>query len=223
MLSYAVALVGVALLVMLYQRDRRHLRAQRAKFFDLCLNLFQAYRITQDGPVYPLLSGRYRDRQVRLAPLTDNMAWRKVPVLWLKVTVLQPNSYQGILDFLVRPGGVEVYSPSDELHHHLPLPEGWPEQALLCTDDPSAIPPLELITPHMGVFADVYMKELVITSRGVRLMRMIWQAKRLQYMVLREVSFEEIYLDSAIAKTLLDSAIDIADALSNAGSVERAA
>jgi hypothetical protein len=42
-------------------------------------------------------------------------------------------------------------------------------------------------------------------------------------MVLREVSFEEIYLDPAIAKTLLDSAIDIADALSNAGSVERAA
>jgi hypothetical protein len=223
MLSYAVALVSVALLVMLYQHDRRRLRAQRAKFFDLCLDLFQAYRVTQDGPVYPLLSGRYRDHEVRLAPLTDNMAWRKVPVLWLKVTVLQPNPYQSILDLLVRPGGVEVYSPSDELYHHLSLPEGWPEQALLCTDDPSAIPPLELITPHMAVFADVYMKELVVTSRGVRLMRMIWQAKRLHYMVLREVSFVEIYLDPAIAKTLLDAAIDIADALSKAGAVERAA
>ena len=75
----------------------------------------------------------------------------------------------------------------------------------------------------MGVFADVYMKELVATSRGVRLMRMIWQAKRLHYAVLREANFEEIYLDPIIARTLLDSATEIADALSNAGSVEQAA
>jgi hypothetical protein len=223
MLSYAVALVGIALLVILYQRDRRLLKKQRAKFFDLCLDLFQAYRVTQQGPVYPSLSGRYRDHEVRLRPLIDNMAWRKIPVLWLKVTVLKANSYPAILDFLVRPGGVEVYSPSDELHYHLPLPEGWPEHALLCTDDPSSIPPLSLITPHMALFADVYMKELIVTSRGVSLMRMIWQAKRLHYAVLREVKFEEIHLDPIIARTLLDSATEIADALSNAGSAEQAA
>ena len=44
MLSYAVALVSVALLVLLYRRDRRLVQAQRAKFFDLCLDLFQTYR-----------------------------------------------------------------------------------------------------------------------------------------------------------------------------------
>ena len=48
MLSYAVALVSVALLVMLYRRDRRLLKAKRAKFFGLCLDMFQAYRVTQD-------------------------------------------------------------------------------------------------------------------------------------------------------------------------------
>jgi hypothetical protein len=223
MLSYAVALVGVITLVMLYRRDRKSLQARRARFFDRCLDLFQSYRITQEGPTFPLLSGRYRDYEVRLVPVVDDMAWRKVPVLYLKVTVLKANRYRAILDLLIRPGGVEVYSPSDELHHHVPLPEGWPGQAVLCTDDPSSLPPLDLITPHMGVFNDVYMKELVATSRGVRLTRMIWQARRLHYAVLREVNFEELYLDPAIAKTLLDSAIDIADALSNAGPVERAA
>jgi hypothetical protein len=223
MLVFAVAAVGVALLVMLYRRDRRNLQLQRAKFFNLCLDLFQSYRVTQEGPAFPLLSGRYRDHEVRLGPVVDDMAWRKVPVLYLKVTVLKPNPYRAILDLLIRPGGVEVYSPSDELHHHLPLPEGWPEQALLATDNPESIPPLDLITPHIGVFKDIYMKEMVITSRGVRLMRMIWQARRLHYAVLREVAFDEVYLDTAIAKTLLDSAIDIADALYNAGSVERAA
>lgn len=223
MLSYAVALVGVVLLVMLYRRDRRNLQVQRATFFDLCLDLFQSYRVTQEGPTFPLLSGRYREHEVRLDPVVDDMAWRKVPVLYLKVTVLKPNPYRAILDLLIRPGGVEVYSPSDELHYHVKPPEGWPEPALLCTDDPSSLPPFELITPHIGVFNDIYMKEMVVTSRGVRLTRMIWQARRLHYAVLREVNFEELYLDPSIAKTLLDTTIDIADALSNAGSVERAA
>jgi hypothetical protein len=223
MLNYAVALVGLAVLVMLYRRDRRLLRARRAKFFDLCLDLFQSYRVTQKGPTFPLLSGRYRDHEVRLQALIDNMAWRRVPVLWLKVTVLKPNSYRAILDFLVRPGGVEVYSPSAELDHHLALPEGWPEQALLCTDHPSLVPPLELITPHMALFADPYMKEMVVTSRGVRLVRMIWQASRLHYAVFREVKFDGVELDRATAQTLLDAAVGIADALSPGAAVERAA
>ena len=100
---------------------------------------------------------------------------------------------------------------------------GWPEQALLCTDDPSSTASTRVITPHMGVFADVHMKELVVTARGVRLIRMICQANRLHYAVFREVRFDEIYLEPIIARTLLDSAAAIADALSNAGSVERAA
>ena len=40
-----------------------------------------------------------------------------------------------------------MYSPSADLDCHLTLPKGWPEQSLLCTDDPSSIPPLELIDP----------------------------------------------------------------------------
>jgi hypothetical protein len=222
-LVYAVALVGIVVLALLYRRDRNALKAQRAKFFDRCLDLFPSYRITQEGPVYPLLSGTYRGHEVRLEPVIDNMAWRKVPVLYLKVTVLKPNPYAAVLDLLIRPGGVEMHSPSAELPHHLRLPVGWPEQALLCTDDPSAIPPLDLITPHLGLFKDIYMKELVVTSRGVRLVRMVWQASRLRYSVLREVHFEETYLDCAMAKTLLDATIDLADALGNAASVERAA
>jgi hypothetical protein len=219
MLSYAVALVAITALVMLYRRDRRRLQAQRAQLFDSCLDLFQSYRITQEGPNYPLLSGRYRGYEARLEPVIDNLAWRKVPVLWLRATILKPNDYTGVLDLLVRPGGVEVYSPSSELDYHLALPEGWPEQALLCTDDPTSIPPLELLTPHMRHFADPYMKELVLSSRGVRLVRMIWQASRLHYAIFREIRFEGIHLDPAVVKDLLDGAIDIADALSDPDSV----
>lgn len=223
MLTYAVASIAFAFLAILYRRDRARLRFQRARLFDNCLELFQSYQVTQDGPTYPLLSGRYRGHEVRLAAVIDDMAWRKVPVLWLKVTVLKANAYRGILDLLVRPGGVEVYSPSADLDHHLPLPQGWPEQALLCTDDPQSVPPLESLTPYMKIFADPYMKELVITPRGVRLVRMISQASRLHYAVFREVRFEEASLDPAIVKILLDAAIDLAEAAAETLPAERAA
>ena len=51
---------------------------------------------------------------------------------------------------------------------------------------------------------------------GARLVRMIWQASRLHYAVFREIKFEGIHLDRAVAQTLLDTAIGIADALSDA-------
>jgi hypothetical protein len=223
MLAFAVVCGAVVYLTMLYRRDRRRLRLQRARFFELCLDLFQSYLVTQEGPSFPLLSGRYRGYEARLEPVIDNMAWRKVPVLWLRVTILKPNPYGAVLDLLMRPGGVEVYSPSAELDHHLAVPEGWPEQSLLCTDDPSSVPPLELITPHVGLFADPYMKELVITSRGVRLVRMVWQASRLHYAVFREVKFEEVCLERAVAQRLLDAAIAIADSLARSDAVGQAA
>jgi hypothetical protein len=222
-LVYAVALVGIAVLAVLYRRDRRRIKDQRAGFFSRCLDLFQSYRITQDGPLFPALAGRYRGFEVRFEPLIDDMAWRRVPVLWLRVTVLKPTNYKGILDLLVRPGAVEVYSPSAELDHHLRLPEGWPEQALLATDDPSAVPPLQSITPHLALFADPFMKELVVAERGVRLVRMIAQGNRLHYAVFREARFDDIGLDPALATTLLDAAIAIAEAVSKATSVDRAA
>ena len=130
MLSYAVALVGIAAIGdALPARPRAFEDATRQVLRSLPGPVPEPIASLRKVPSIPVLSGAYRDHEVRLEPLIDNMAWRKVPVLWLKVTVLKPNSHRGILDFLVRPGGVEVFSPSAELHYHLTLPEGWPEQA----------------------------------------------------------------------------------------------
>ena len=75
------------------------------------------------------------------------------------------------------------------------MPDGWPEQALLCTDDPSVLSPAGTDhTAYLGV-RRLYMKELVVSPRGVRRVRMIWQANRLHYALLREIKFEGIYLE----------------------------
>lgn len=219
----AVAAVVIIALAILHRRDARLKKKERASFFDACLGLFSSYRIVQDGSSYPVLTGAYHGYDIRLEPVADNMAWRRVPILWLKVTVLKSIPYAGALDLLVRPGAVEMCSPSHELDYHLELPEGWPEPALLCTDDPAATPPLEDLTPHMHIFADAKMKELVITPHGVRLLYLTAQASRLHYAVLRELRFDNATLDAERAKTLLEAAIGIADAVSGRASFEVAA
>ncbi len=205
-------LVGAAAaiggLVWLHRRDLRTRCAQRGRLFSACLDLFQACRVVQDGPAYPVLTGRYRGHEVRLEPVVDHIAWRKIPSLWLKATVLAPGA-SGVLDLIMRPQGVEFYSPSGDLEHRMRPPAGFPAEAVICTDDLQAMPDLEAVRPHLHLFEDPQMKELLITPLGVRLVRQLCQADRARYLVLRQAEFPETVIAPAQARALLDAALGI--------------
>ncbi len=213
MQALALLLLAMAVLPAVYARDARRQRKQRAKFFDDVPGLFDSYRITQQGSHYPVLTGRYRGMRVRLEPVLDDMAWRKLPSLWLKATLLVPDPARGTLDFLVRPQGIEFYSPSSDLPEQIPVPQDWPQHALLATDDRATMPSLAGLTPHIALFEDPRMKELLITPRGVRLVYQAAQGERAEYLVLRQSRFKQSVFDAAIAARLLDALIAIAATL----------
>jgi hypothetical protein len=156
-----------------------------------------------------VLTGRYRGLDIRLEPIVDHVAWRKIPSLWLKVSVLQQVQRPGVFDLLMRPQGVEFYSPSGSLDYRVPLPPDWPRDAVLYTDDAETPPPLQAISPHIHLFADPRMKELVMTPAGTRLVFQVDQADRSHYTVLRQVKFEITRLAPHLAQSLIDSAIGI--------------
>ncbi len=207
-LALVCVLAAAAALAWTYRRDLEVRRRQRGRLFSACLDLFQACRVVQDGPSYPVLTGRYRGVDVRLEPVVDHMAWRKVPSLWLKATVLAPGA-RGVLDVIMRAQGVEFYSPSGDMEHRLAAPPDFPKDALICTSDPEAAPDLEQLRPHLGLFDDPRMKELLITPRGVRLVRQLCQADRARYAVLRQAEFPAAPLDPATARGLLDAALQV--------------
>ncbi|MDB5446911.1 MAG: hypothetical protein JWQ97_2228 [Phenylobacterium sp.] len=207
------ALAAAAGLVWLFRRDGARRKRQRGVLFADCLELFQSFRVTQEGPAYPVLAGRYRGFEVRLEPVVDDLAVRKVPSLWLKTTVLAPNPVRGVFDLMMRPQGAEVYSPSGDLAHRLAVPAGWPDQAVICTDDPATLPDLDRLAPHVAAFEEPQMKELLITPRGTRVVRQLRQADRARYGVLRQAEFGEVRLDPALARRLLDYAIAVSAAL----------
>jgi hypothetical protein len=207
-----VAILALAVLPMLYLRDMAREKRQRSLLFEPCLDLFPRYRVTQEGRNYPVLTGDYAGHLVRLEPVLDTMAARKLPSLWLKLTLLQPNPARPVFSFLMRPDGNEFYSPNREMAHRCAIPPSWPNNALFCADEDDGELKTRLDT-HMGVFTDPHAKELVASPVGVRLVYQIAQAERAHYLVLRQARFEKPVADPAVVRMLLDSAIEIAASL----------
>ncbi|MEJ0052418.1 MAG: hypothetical protein WDN02_14635 [Methylovirgula sp.] len=220
MVAFLLTLAALAVLPWFYARDARRARQRRGEFFANSTRLFETYRVTQEGMNYPVLEARYQGLSVRLEPVIDNMGWRKLPSLWLKASLLVPNPTRGMLDFLVRPQGVEFYSPSYDFHEHLRVPASWPQNALLATLPGAAIPSLDQLTPHIEVFDDQKTKELVVTPHGIRLVYQAAQAERADYLVLRQATFTEPSVDPALVQALLDRLIAIAATLDAAPAKE---
>jgi hypothetical protein len=205
----AVAAAGLIALTWLYRRDRERYRRLRGGFFAASLDLFEQYRVVQDDVDFPVLTGRYRGHEVRLEPIVDHLTMRKLPSLWLQVSLIAPVPYQGIFDLLIRPRGTEFYSPSIDLAHEMRLPPGWPSDAALRSDDPARMPPLAVMAQHRYLFEDQRLKEMLVTPKGVRLVYQVQQAERARYAVLRQIEFLDHTLPPGLARRLLEATIAI--------------
>jgi len=206
LIIYVFTALGILSLILIYSLDRQRMKRTRGAYFEDCLTLFSKIQITQDDVDFPVLEGTYLGYRVRLQPIIDHMTVRKLPSLWLLTTIYGPLPGTAVIDFLVRPTNTEFYSSIWSLPNSLNIPHGWPAHALFRTngEDPSTIDRIGL---HMHLFDDPKMKELVVTSNGVRLVYQAQEAERAHYMVLRHAKFATSKLDNATAKRLLDEAI----------------
>ena len=207
-----IAIVAaVAFLIWVYRRDRRRMDADRAVLLSEATGLLEGAELSQEPMQYPKLRGRYRGHEAIIDAVIDNLSVRKVPSLWLRVTIRVESRYAGSCDILARSHNVEFYSPSLGFDHNLRLPAGWPEHLTVKSDDPDRIPPDSVLTPHVKIFEDPQMKELLVTPRGVRLVRQGAQAARAEYMVLRQSLFGPVTISRALLISLLDRAVALAE------------
>lgn len=216
-----IALVAGAAFVLgwIYRRDRRRLKERRGVLFSHCLHLLEAPQLRQDDLDYPVLTGRYQGHGVHIDAIIDHIAVRKVPSLWLRVSLMAPLPGMPTLDILMRAHNVEFFSPSNDLPHRVDLPIGWPKDATIHSDDPARLPQPEILTPHMTFFDKPQAKEMLLTAKGVRLVFQASQADRLHYQVLRQADFENPVLAPELLQDLLDRLIaihgDVAKALTS--------
>lgn len=188
--TLAVGAAGCAALAWRHMKDRTRRRVERAAFFDDCLSLLEAPRVTPRGPDFPLLQGRHAGAEVRIEPLVEGVTPRKLPMLLLLVTRVEPLPVGGAFDLMMRALGVEFYSPWNDLPGRLATPEGWPETASLRCQNPAALPPLPLVEQHLELFRGPRGKELLITPRGLRFVLHLADAQRGTFLLLRQATFD---------------------------------
>lgn len=206
-------LVGLIMSAM-HIHHRRRIKNQRAGMFAHCKTLFSEAKVTQDDVNFPVLEGHYQGFPIKLEPIADHVGFRKLPSLWLLITVKAPQPYKGVFDFLVRPQNIEFFSPSEHLEHQLEVPGNWPQYATLKTDNPANMPPVERLDKHMDLFDDNKTKELLITAKGIRIVYQANQANQNTYRTLRSLSFEDLTIKRERLQELLDKAIAIHQDLS---------
>lgn len=203
----AASVAGIALLTIMHRRNRATVQRRRSTLFEPAYDLFESYRVTQDDIGYPVLDGRYRDRTFHLDAIVDTLTFRRIPVLWLRVSLLDALTGTATLDIIVRSQNTEFYSPGNDLPHVLPPRPGWPADAVVRTDDPQRIPDLAVVDRHMAVFDRPQTKELLVTAKGIRIVHMLDQARRAEYLVLRQAEFEQGTVDRETLRDLMDRTI----------------
>jgi hypothetical protein len=194
----------------MYRRDRNALKAQRLKLFEACLALIDNHRLTQDAVDFPVLTGSYDGHDVRIESVVDHVAFRKIPSLWLLITVKRPLPIDGTFDLLARRQNVEFYSFAGSLPVHVATPDAWPRHTTLKADRTAAGLPMDVLDSHVRtIFADPRSKELVVTKHGVRIVYQAHSADRAEYLVLRTAAFREAHVPAVLLKSLLDQAVGV--------------
>jgi hypothetical protein len=206
-------LLALGVLVWIFRRDKNRLERERTQLFEDVRGLLSEAELSRAAGEYPKLRGRYRGYEVAIDAVVDHIAVRKLPSLWLRATVLAEIPYGGACDVMARAHNVEFFSPAGAFQHVLKLPAGWPDHLTVKSDDPTATPPEAILTRHIGIFDEPRMKELLVTPRGIRVVRQTAQASRAEYMVLRQSLFGAVRVPRDQLAAMLDAAIALAEDL----------
>lgn len=178
--------------------------AARAGYLDACLPLF-------DGPVrgvadsgFARVSGKYRGQMFDLQVVPDSLNLRKLPCLWLLVSLVEPLPLAGRFDVMLRATGTESFSKFGELPDQIAVPDGFPEGCSIRTDTPGALPGAAIIGRYMAGLDAGRLKEVVVAGAGVRVVWLAEEADRGRYLLFRDAEMGAVALEPGVLQPLMD-------------------
>ncbi|MQA03223.1 MAG: hypothetical protein GEV07_11025 [Streptosporangiales bacterium] len=201
LLFLVVAAVVAAAGAVLHARKRARVRDERGRLFAAVQPLFTDVSVTQDDVSFPVLTGSRAGHRWRLEPIVDSLTFRKLPVLWLAVTCYAELEVRAPVSVLLRPTGNEFYSPNARYQHRLPLPDGCPEHARAAAAEPVGDVELGAVTELLDADRT---KEVVLSARGLRVVRQVTEAESGPYRVGRRVDLGAPVLPAAEIAELCD-------------------
>jgi hypothetical protein len=186
------------------------LRLERSLLLEECLPLLKDVRQTQVGIHYPRVEANValagRPCHISLWAMADTLQTRRLPPLWLFVDIRCVLAIEGVMDVLVRPTGVEVFSPSRDLAYRHELLSLWPQASILKSSFPDVEKILQqLDLPLAELLQDPYTKCLTLRPGGLRYVVQIAQSSQAHYMVLRNSYFGPLQVPAAFLETKLNT------------------
>ncbi len=203
--SIIAALALAALLARQFLDAMAKRKAAPHAFFGEAAGILDAPRITAGEAAGTLcLNGRYQGHEVQVKAITDTLPVRKLPSLWLMVTIPEALPITSTFNLMMRPAGPATFSNFDRLPVSIERPPDFPEHAVVRTDDPAHLIPAHVVAPHLEPFFGPRGKELLINPKGLRMVVMMAEADRARYGVFRQADFGEAALDPGMLKDMLD-------------------
>lgn len=201
-MSFAVSVLIALAAAVLCLRQGRRSATWRAGLFSECAALLEAPRLGRDRSGFATLDGTRDGAPVAVRLIPEALVHRRLPQLWLSVSLRRPLPVGAVLDVLRRPVGAEFYAPAD-LPLRFDCPPGWPADTLV-RGTAGAAAVLWRAEPILEkILADPRVKEVLVTPRGVRLVVQAAEGGRGAYLLLRGSRFD---LDH-VAPALLDETL----------------
>jgi hypothetical protein len=217
-LGVIVAVVLAAVLLRRHAATQRRRSMEGNTLFADVLPLMGSANLSRGEAIGSwILTGLYREQPFQLQSVTDTLSTRKLPSLWLMITLPRPQAVPATIDMMMRPSAATTFSNFDFLTHTLPRPQGFPETAIIRSDQENCPLPVDDILPHLALFTTSKGKELLITPKGLRIVVQIAEADRARYGVLREANFGTTVIDRGQAQALMDMLIKLQDDLARDG------
>jgi hypothetical protein len=202
-LGLALAALGLWLTLRLIRETRTRAQA-RASYFDAVKPLFHSGETRVQPTGFPRMTGRRDGLTFDLQAVPDTLTFRKLPALWVLITLPEPLPIDATLDLMARPSGNEPFTKFATLPQSLPTPPDLPRDIAIRTDDAHRIPPPDLIAQHADLFQDPRVKELVLSPKGLRIVILAEEADRGRYLIFREAEMGRTPLPPARLEPLLD-------------------
>lgn len=159
------------------------------------------------------LTGSYKGAPVAIKAVTDLLMLRKLPSLWLMVTLPGPTQAPAKLDMMMRPAGQSSFSNFDFLPLTFPAPAGYPEQAVLRSDDADAQALVPLLAQHRQLLGLNRLKEILVAPEGLRVVTLLAEGARARYGVYRQADFGECSASPDEVRLQLDLLLALKESL----------
>lgn len=202
-MSALIALAAIVAVVLVSYREHRSLLAARRRLLNRCAGVLDRAQLTHGDDGFPRLAGQYEGRPVHVELIPDTMTIRRLPQLWLSVSLLDRSAGVPGLDVLVRPTGNEFYSLNTHFAHRYEPPPGFPAEVLIRGDRGAGHLLAELSELLAVILADPRVKEVAITERGLRIVRQAGEGKRGEHLLLRQALFDNANVTHADLESLL--------------------